>query len=64
MDDAERLTRMGLKLTPALLQDLRQSREAGMEPSWSRVWRDGQDVTDRPELWPWPWNRSKRPGER
>lgn len=27
-------------------------RREGMEPGWTRVWRDGVDVTDRPELWP------------
>ena len=25
--------------------------EAGAEPPWVRVWRDGRDVTDRPEQW-------------
>jgi len=36
----------------------------GWEPAWSRVWKDGVDVTDSPELWPYPWNPNKRPGER
>lgn len=25
--------------------------EAGSEPPWARVMRDGVDVTDRPEVW-------------
>jgi hypothetical protein len=24
----------------------------GQEPPWTRVYRDGVDVTDTPELWP------------
>lgn len=40
-------------------------REAGMEPPWTRVYRDGEDVTDTvpPEQWPWPWNPNGRPGQ-
>lgn len=29
-------------------------REAGVEPPWTRVWRDGVNVTDRLESWPEP----------
>lgn len=38
-------------------------RNAGMEPPWERVYKDGRDVTDTlpPEEWPWPWNPSNRP---
>lgn len=37
----------------------------GWEPGWSRVWRDGVDVTDTvdPAEWPYPWNPVKRPGQ-
>ena len=27
----------------------------GMHPPWLRVWSDGVDVTDEPELWPDLW---------
>ncbi|HEY8589583.1 MAG TPA: hypothetical protein VIL55_08525 [Naasia sp.] len=30
------------------------------KPGWTRVWRDGVDVTDQPDLWPWPWNPDRR----
>jgi hypothetical protein len=31
-------------------------RQHGMEPSWTRVWRNGRDVTDEdPSTWVWPW---------
>ncbi|BDZ45481.1 hypothetical protein GCM10025866_13900 [Naasia aerilata] len=46
---------MGITLSPMLRRDLEFNRAHGLEPAWSRVWRGGQDVTDRPELWPWPW---------
>jgi len=41
-------------------------RDAGMEPGWTRVWRDGVDVTDLvPESdYPWPWNPSAKRGVR
>jgi hypothetical protein len=35
-------------------------RKAGVEPPWERVWRDGVDVTDQPELWPELWANPKR----
>lgn len=25
--------------------------ESGMEPPWTRVWREGVDMTDHPEVW-------------
>jgi hypothetical protein len=37
--------------------DAQLYRAAGMEPSWTRVWDDGVDVTHNdPATWPWPWN--------
>jgi hypothetical protein len=40
-------------------------RDAGMEPPWTRVWREGRDVTDEdPVTWPWPWSQPKQPGQR
>ena len=27
----------------------------GMHPPWLRVWHEGVDVTDEPELWPPLW---------
>jgi len=32
---------------------------AGSEPPWERPHRDGEDVTDRPELWT-PYQRERR----
>lgn len=38
-------------------------REVGLTPPWERVYRDGVDVTDSPELWPVvPVSRSARQG--
>lgn len=32
------------------------------KPSWTRVWRDGRDVTDEdPSTWPYPWNTAEAP---
>ena len=36
-------------------------RDAGVEPPWTRVYLDGVDVTDSPELWPWPWAGTRSP---
>ena len=30
-------------------------RAEGIQPPWRRVWRNGVDVTDKPELWPELW---------
>lgn len=30
-------------------------RAAGVEPPWERVYNNGVDVTDQPELWPELW---------
>ena len=27
-------------------------RRAGDEPPWTRIWNDGEDVTDDPSRWP------------
>lgn len=36
-------------------------REAGMEPPWERVYRDGVDVTEEDtSAWTWPCNESGR----
>ena len=32
---------------------------AGAEPTWERVWRCGEDVTARPEMWS-PYERERR----
>ena len=39
-------------------------RAAGMEPPWERVYRNGEDVTDSPELWPWPWSHYREGQQR
>jgi hypothetical protein len=61
----QRLSATGMKLTPMLLRDLELCRAEGMEPAWTRVWRNGRDVTDEdPSTWPWPWHPDKKPGQR
>lgn len=62
MDDDTRLRVQGINLTPPLRAYLEMYRSEGLEPAWSRVWSNGRDVTEQRELWPWPWNPSKRPG--
>lgn len=61
MDDETRLRSQGIQMTETMGHHLAFSRAHGLEPAWSRVWNNGQDVTDQPELWPWPWNRLARP---
>jgi len=41
-------------------RDAETFRASGMEPPWERVWRDGVDVTDKPELWPELWTNPGR----
>jgi hypothetical protein len=35
--------------------DAQVFRDAGVEPPWERVYSNGVDVTDQPELWPDLW---------
>jgi hypothetical protein len=50
--------------TPVELEREQRLGGPGWMPAWTRVWRDSVDVTDDPELYPFPWLPSKRPGER
>ena len=40
-------------------QEAQHYRERGEIPPWERVWNDGVDVTDKPELWPEPIPRGR-----
>ena len=34
-------------------------RDRGEKPPWEKIWADGEDVTDKPELWPEPIPRGR-----